>query len=81
MDWGQLNLIAPLDDVRNRFRHHADAVDDRTHGQAQIASRTVVGDVGQMGFGIELDGLVAGVGTRHIAFTAIDAEILFWNEI
>lgn len=71
-----LNLVAPFDDVRNSFGHHANAVDDWTHGQTQIASRAIIGDIGQVRFGIEFDGLIARVSARHVALAAVDAEVL-----
>jgi hypothetical protein len=65
-----------LDDMWNRFRHHADAINNRTHRQAQVASGTIVRDLWCMSHSIKLYGLVAGVITGHIALSTIDTQVL-----
>ena len=39
-------------------------------------TRAGVGDLGQVGLGIERDGLVARVVTRHVALAAVDTHVL-----
>lgn len=41
--------------------NHADAVDDRAHAETQGAARAAVTHRGQVGFGIKLDRLQAGI--------------------
>jgi hypothetical protein len=53
-----------------------DAIDDGAHGDAHGASGAVVSDVGNVGVGVEADGLVARVVARHVALAAIDAHVL-----
>ena len=52
---------ATLDLVRDGLGHHGNAVEDRAHGEAEIAAGAVVGDDRQVGLGIEADGLIARV--------------------
>lgn len=73
---GHVYLVATLNHMWNGLGHHADAVDDRTDGQTQIASGAVVGDVRQMRFRVERDRLIARVSARHVALAAINAEVL-----
>lgn len=65
-----------LDHMRNCLGNHADAIDNGTHGNAQGATGTIVRDMRYMRYGIKFNGLIAGIGTSHIAFAAIDAQIL-----
>lgn len=67
---------ATLDDMGDFLWHHGNAIDDGTNGHAQRTARAVIGDVGDMGLGIEFNGLVAGIGTGHVAFAAVDTEVL-----
>mmetsp|Transcript_49425 Transcript_49425/g.107387 ORF Transcript_49425/g.107387 Transcript_49425/m.107387 type:complete len:228 (+) Transcript_49425:37-720(+) len=54
---------------------HGNAVDDRADGETECASGAVVGDVGEMRLGVEVDGLVAAVVARHVALAAVDARV------
>lgn len=65
-----------LDHMRNCLGNHADAIDNGTHGNTQGATGTIVRDMRYMRFGIKFNGLIAGISTGHIAFAAIDAQIL-----
>lgn len=53
-----------------------DAVDDGAHGDAHGAACAVVGDVRNVGVGVEADGLVARVVARHVALAAVNAHVL-----
>lgn len=62
--------------IRGGPGNHEDAVDDGADAEAQGAARAAVGDRGQVGFGIELDSLVAGIITGHVTFATVDTHFL-----
>lgn len=53
-----------------------DTIDDRANRQAQIAPGAVVVHMRQMGYRVKLDRLITRVGTRHVAFSTVDAKVL-----
>lgn len=58
------------------LRNPRDAVDDGTNGDAECAARAIVVHVRNVGVLVEFDGLVAGIGAGHIAFSAVYAHVL-----
>src|SRR3989338_7996929 len=60
-------------------RHHGDAVHDGTNRKTQGTASTVIGDEGQMSYGIEFDGLISSIITGHIAFTTVDTKLVIYK--
>lgn len=67
---------ATVGDVGDFPGDHGDTVNDGADTGTQSTSSTVVGDGGDVGVGIEVDGLVSTVVTGHVALATVDAHLV-----
>jgi len=69
-------INAALGMIGGATGNHRNAVGDGTDGGAEGASGAILGDMGEMGLCIKVDGLIARVIACHVALSAVDAKVL-----